>query len=846
MTSATREGGRAQSGYVPLDPADFADTSVEIFEDPQDVVLGSRELYGIPFQFGEAERSVLHVEPGESVEISVGKTCRWIVFAHAVLEADLFEGAPIGETVGKYTIRLEDGSSISQDIRQRFEIGPTPRRWEGRALPLDWGQTPLLARNDAEHRLMSRVCGRFDEAGARLVDIEDPQSRVPYVLPYRFYLWGMPVPESSGVVTSIELEAKRVGILIGAVTLSLLSEPPFTRSVAREMIVQLHDGVITEETEVLVDRGTSSYLYRTAPLPDTSSGLPPGWGVPRPDTWATGYAKVSASESATVQVQQSGTPIIEFTWGDLLTHGTIKSDVATITLPHADRSWVHVKVVDETGAPVAARIRFQTPDGIPIAPYGHHAHINSDGGTWNLDIGGDVRLGAYSYAFIDGSCEVWLPFGAVQVEVARGFEVRPIRQLITIDNSTSHITLRTERVFDARSRGYLSGDTHVHFVSTQGAEREAQAEDVQVANLLLTQWGHLFTNTEDFTGHPHVSNNGRSVVVAGQENRTNMLGHINLLGLKRPIMPWCTGGSEEAELGGGLMTTLSRWADECHQQGGTVVLAHFPVPYGETAALLATGRLDAVETIAFDDYNFSEYYRYLNAGYQIPLAAGTDKMTAEVAIGMMRTYAGVPSGQLDYWQWCAGIRQGNTMVSSGPLLWLKVDGHQPGTVLRNRSSVEVTVELESLFPVDMIELVVNGQIAHRQPVTQGAETYQFSTSLSIGGSDWIAARCFGVGEGVMRHADTWSRPVFSHTSPIYISQNDSYLRHDIDLTHMMLATVDGARRYILECARLDWGGSVRHRHGESDHVAYLVQPLDEAERALRAKLHDANSERTIS
>ena len=46
---------------------------------------------------------------------------------------------------------------------------------------------------------------------------------------------------------------------------------------------------------------------------------------------------------------------------------------------------------------------------------------------------------------------------------------------------------------------------------------------------------------------------------------------------------------------GGLETTLTRWADECHAQGGTVVLAHFPVPNGEAAALIATGRLDGVE-----------------------------------------------------------------------------------------------------------------------------------------------------------------------------------------------------------------------------------------------------------
>ena len=52
---------------------------------------------------------------------------------------------------------------------------------------------------------------------------------------------------------------------------------------------------------------------------------------------------------------------------------------------------------------------------------------------------------------------------------------------------------------------WFSGDTHVHFLSTQGSHLEAQGEDLNVVNLLLSQWGSLFTNTEEFTGGPTVS-----------------------------------------------------------------------------------------------------------------------------------------------------------------------------------------------------------------------------------------------------------------------------------------------------------------------------------------------------
>jgi len=828
----------AVRGYEALDLTTLYNSAVDIFEDPDEVTLGDRVLHGIPFTFGDPGRAVLHLPAGGSMAtIPLDRRATWLVFAHAVLETDLYEGGSVGDAVGHYTIRYTDGTSHQADLRQRFEIGPTPRKWDGRPLPLDWGQTPFLAVNDAEHELLDRTCGRFDEAGARFVDIEDAQSRVPYVLPYRFYLWAMRNPRPDDDLSAVDVTATDHSILVGAVTASDLDEEPFTRDAARTVLIELDDEQMDERIEVSVDRGSATYVYRTTPdyTGSEDAGLPPGWGRPKPESWHSGYLRVSASPSATLTITGSRGEIGSFRWADLLDQGNVTVGGARVWLPQAGQAWVRLRVLDRDGELLPSRIRFQTVDGIPLAPYGHHAHINSDGGTWNLDIGGDVRLGADTSAFIDGSCEGWLPIGEVDVEISRGFEYRPVVRRITVTEQTEQIDIELPRLFDSRARGYLSGDTHVHFVSTQGAELEASAEDVGVANLLLTQWGHLFTSTEEFVGRPQVSADGRTTVFAGQENRTNMLGHINLLGLRTPIMPWCTGGSEEAELGGGLETTLSHWADECRAQGGTVVLAHFPVPYGETAALLATGRLDAVETIAFDDYNIREYYRYLNAGYRLPLAAGTDKMTSEVPIGLMRTYAGTEKDRPDYWDWCDGIRRGDTMASSGPLLWLSADGARPGsTVTGLTGDVEIAVELETVFPVAEIEVVQDGVIVHRELVPEGASRHSFRAPLTVNGSSWVAARCLGSND--LRHTDTWSRPVFAHTSPLYLASGDEWQMFDEATVRSMLAIVDGARRYVTERARVRWPGAVRHRHGESDHLGYLTRPFDEATRALEERL----------
>jgi hypothetical protein len=264
---------------------------------------------------------------------------------------------------------------------------------------------------------------------------------------------------------------------------------------------------------------------------------------------------------------------------------------------------------------------------------------------------------------------------------------------LIIEPGQQELTLRLKRWF--------SGDTHVHFPSTQGSHLEAAGEGLNVVNLLLSQWGHLFTNIEEFTGGPSVSRNGRTIVYASQENRQHLLGHLGLLGLKEPVMPWSSGGPNESEMGGTLEVTLSDWADHCHAQGGTVILPHLPNPNGEGAALIATGRVDAVELSWFRGlYNLHEYYRYLNGGYRLPLVGGTDKMSSEIPVGLYRTYVYIPPDQdFTFDTWRANLAAGRTFMSGGPIISLTVEGHAIGDTVRlsgNGGTVEVKPQGEPM------------------------------------------------------------------------------------------------------------------------------------------------------
>ena len=290
-----------------------------------------------------------------------------------------------------------------------------------------------------------------------------------------------------------------------------------------------------------------------------------------------------------------------------------------------------------------------------------------------------MRLGAISYAYVDGACEGWLPRGEVIVDVARGFETEPLRARVTIAPGQQELTLRLRRWSNLVTEGWWSGDTHVHFLSPQGGVTEARGEDLNVVNLLQAQWGSLFTNTEDFTGGPVTSSDGRTIVWVSQENRQHILGHMSLLGLRRPVMPWSSDGLGEAELAGTLETTMSEWADRAHEQGGTVVTPHFPSPNGETATLVATGRADAIEMIRHGPYEHGTWYRYLNAGYRLPLVGGTDKMSSDTAVGLYRTFVRIPPGEsFSHDAWTRGLRAGRTFHSGGHILRFRADGGEIG------------------------------------------------------------------------------------------------------------------------------------------------------------------------
>ena len=440
-----------------------------------------------------------------------------------------------------------------------------------------------------------------------------------------------------------------------------------------------------------------------------------------------------------------------------------------------------------------------------------------------------------SFAYVDGSFQIELPVGDVYVEITKGFEYEAVRRKIRIEPHQRELKLEISRVADLRAKGWVTADTHVHFLSPTTALLEAQAEGLNLINLLAAQWGDLFTNVGDITGRPLASPDGETVVWVGSENRQHLLGHIGLLGTRRPVYPMSASGPSESYLGDPLWTTLAEWADQCREREGLAVAVHFPYPTAELAADIVLGKIDAVELwpsddagrskIHFNTLRYLDWYRHLNCGYRLPAVGGTDKMGAYMPVGTNRAYAQIGRAEFSFGEWAKAVRKGNTFVSSGPLLFLQVEGHSPGEEIAlpaGGGTLEVRSEARSFVPFHDLEIVLNGRVVASRRASSGTRELVLKEGIKVEGPGWLAARCSSE-LGPMTH---WEFHVQAHTSPVYLKAPGQEL-FSARAAAYMLTLIEGART---------WAENLATRP-DAKRFAQVVSVLDRAREELHRRMH---------
>ena len=343
-------------------------------------------------------------------------------------------------------------------------------------------------------------------------------------------------------------------------------------------------------------------------------------------------------------------------------------EMAATDLPeHSVLRPVSVSVHDaDSGNPIVTRVHVSDRNGVYWPPEGHMKNIPVG---WNEHVGGDVKLEGKTYAYVEPDFTLSLPEGSYELEVLRGLEYEPrIVHFEVSGSEPTSVTVALERWSDVRAQGWYSGDTHVHFLDPRTALLELRGEDLNVVNILAAKWGELITNTEHFIGAPSPLSEPDHIVYVNEETRHHVLGHAVLLNLKKLVYPLSWGGPDEGVHGGYDHPPMALQADEAHRQGGFVSWAHFPWPVGEVAVDIALGKIDAIDIMTWGNA-FREgerapartWYRFLNAGFELPATAGTDKMFNTQVVGSVRTYVQV-EGAFTYEGWLDGIRAGRTFV----------------------------------------------------------------------------------------------------------------------------------------------------------------------------------------
>jgi hypothetical protein len=781
---------------------------------------GAQNLHGIPFQLGPEgveQKSWLLLQAGRSgtgaVEVPIQRRagflcvagfCDWDKNETPPADAGVETLEKIGQRLAEAVLVYEDGRSEALPIRRRFEVNSPTNLWGH----LCFAAEPHL--NDRPGRLTdplrnAKSWGRLQTA---VWDNHYPDGLIVWISALT-----NPHPERP-IKTLRLLAASDDAAVICGLTLFVGSQNPLRYRRLEVYRLTLPEAVEEHNRwKVEVDLGVVARTY-------TLGRFDPDAWLASPDAGLGGrdrtvererhlYAEVTASPEATLWLRDSQTgKDYAFDLGQVVAdREAVPRDAgaggASIEILEPGKVWLHGEVMDaSTRKPTPVRLAFRSKEGRYIPPYGHRTEIND---AWFEDYGADVKLMDTSFAYVDGTFQVELPPGDVYVEITKGFEYGAVRRRITIEPGQRELRLEISRLADFLPQGWTNADSHVHFLSPTTALLEAQAEDLNLINLLAAQWGDLFTNVGDLSPEPLTTRDGQTMVWVGTENRQHILGHIGMLGTHSPVYPMSASGPEESYLGDLLHRTLADWADACREREGLAVAVHFPYPTAEIAADIVLGKIDAVELwpmmggdqtakAHFNNLRYLDWYRYLNCGYRLPAVGGTDKMGAYMPAGTNRGYAYLGDKEFNFANWAGAVRKGNTFVTSGPLLLFQAEGHAPGEEIRlgtGGGMVEIQAKAKSFVPFHRLEVVMNGGVVALREEPSGTREMTLTEKVRVSGPGWLAARC----TSHLGPTTNWEFGIQAHTSPVYVLVPGQEL-FSVPAAAYMLTLIEGAQTWV--------------------------------------------------
>jgi hypothetical protein len=383
---------------------------------------------------------------------------------------------------------------------------------------------------------------------------------------------------------------------------------------------------------------------------------------------------------------------------------------------------------------------------------------------------GPVRFRELEYYFYtDGKFTIKVPPGDCSLVAGRGYEYsNAITTVRVAARDTIKLDLKLDRWTDMAARGWYAGDTHIHM------DRSGTNDDslLTLTSAKGIRYGYLLSmNTTGYDqggkyeswlqkkglGEGSVFARDGYWISSGQEYRSGELGHVTII-LPDGYVPGVDALSEEVSAG----PSLGIIADQAHDINGLIGLAHGGYRNTETDGLLLGGKMDFLELLQFGGYRslgLDGWYDFLNIGFRLPIVGACDfPYTRELGSEITYVYSNNAPSPRD---WAELAVSGKSFATSGPMLFFSLDGYMPGDVLSLDEGVDTTltagISVQSpLYPVDCVELIVNGWAVARERFEQPMATVSFSRGIRITASSWIAVRASG------------PAGTEAHTNPVYV------------------------------------------------------------------------------
>ena len=464
---------------------------------------------------------------------------------------------------------------------------------------------------------------------------------------------------------------------------------------------------------------------------------------------------------------------------------------------------ISLRVVDDLTLqhPVAARVFVTGADGLAYAP--RNAWMHADDSFDRSE-----RPFEAHYFDTPGASEITVPAGAVEVDVMRGFENHFEQRKVEVKaDSATQVTVRMVPLFIGVDEvpNWVSGDVHTH-MNYAGTYRNTPAhlmEQAAAENLAIVE--NLIVNKEQrmpdigyFSPRPDPASTADHLLLHGQEYHTSYWGHLGLLNLTRNILlPGYAGYPNTAAAS--LYPTNGNVADMAHEQGALVGYVHpfdsFPDPAkdasltNELPADVALGKVDYIEVVGFSDHKSTAavWYKLLNCGFRLPTASGTDFMgnyaSLRGPVGLNRVYAEVKPGPLKIEPFLASIKAGRTFATNGPLLRFSLGRQGIGGEVRlaKKQEVHFSAEMNSIVPVDHLQIVCNGKVARELALDSQHTSAHVDGSIPLEASGWCVLRAF---------SDKAEYPIldlypYATTSPVYVSVAGAPVRNAADAAYFV-------------------------------------------------------------